>query len=256
MQPEVGNKGFQGGCVLVTGASGGLGGAVARAFAATGARVALHAYLGHQRVGEVAMDITARGGVCRVFPADLSRAEEARGLALRVADWAGGAVGGMVHAAGMARDSPVVSLQEEDWDAVLAVHLHAVVHLLRGLPVADGGFVTLIGSGATHGRKGQAAYAAAKSGVAALGEVLAREFGVRGMGGVRGVRINTVVPGPLETPFWHTLSPQAQEQLKGAGALPEFNDVASVAEFILQLSRMTATSGQTLCISSRVEGGL
>lgn len=236
--------------VLVTGASGGLGGAVARAFADSGRPVALHAWMGHQRVGEVAMDITEAGGVCHVFHANLSRAEEARGLALRVADWAGGPVGGMVHAAGGAKDAPLVALSEQDWDRVVGVHLHAAVHLLRGLPVADGGFVTLVGSGATHGRKGQAPYAAAKSGVAALGEVLAREFGLRG------VRVNTVLPGPLETAMWHSLDLPAQAALKVAGALPVFNDVATVAAFIVRLAAMPATSGQTLCISNRLEGPL
>lgn len=236
--------------VLVTGASGGLGGAVARAFAATGRPVALHAWMGHDRVGEVAMDITQAGGVCHVFHADLSRSEEASGLALRVADWAGGPVGGIVHAAGGAKDGPVVALSERDWDSVLGVHLHAAVHLLRGLPVADGGFVTLIGSGATHGRKGQTPYSAAKSGVAALGEALAREFGLRG------VRVNTVLPGPLETSMWHALDPHAQAALKVAGALPVFNDVAMAADFIVGLSAMPATSGQTLCISNRLEGPL
>jgi 3-oxoacyl-[acyl-carrier protein] reductase len=225
--------------VLVTGATGGIGSAVAAAFAASGARVARH---GHTRVPNA-----DAGGAA--FTADLSAAEGCAALAKDVVAWAGGAPFGIVHAAGGARDATLSNATEADWDATLGVHLSAAWRLVRAAGVAPGGFVTLIGSGAgAHGRAGQAAYAAAKAGLAALAEALARELGPDG------VRVNVVLPGPVETAMLAGLSPEARAALTAKNALGRLNTPEAVAAFVVHLASMGATSGQVFDLGSRVPG--
>jgi 3-oxoacyl-[acyl-carrier protein] reductase len=225
--------------VLVTGATGGLGSAVAAAFAAGGYRLASH---GHTRRPG------ARAGAAS-FTADLSTAEGCAALAKEVVAWAGGAPFGIVHAAGGARDAPLVKASEADWDATIGVHLSAAWRLVRATSVAPGGFVTLIGSGAgAHGRAGQAAYAAAKAGLTALAETLA------GALGPDGVRVNVVLPGPVETAMLADLDPQQREALTAGNALGRLNTPEAVAAFVVHLAGMGATSGQVFDLGSRVPG--
>jgi len=225
--------------VLVTGATGGIGSAVAAAFAARGARVARH---GHTRTPRADADGAA-------FTADLSTAEGCAALAKGVVAWAGGAPSGIVHAAGGARDAALVNTTEADWDATLGVHLSAAWRLVRATGVAPGGFVTLIGSGAgRHGRAGQAAYAAAKAGLTALAEALARELGPDG------VRVNVVLPGPVETAMLADLTPEQRAALVAANALGHLNTPGEIAAFVVQLAALPATSGQVFNLGSRVPG--
>lgn len=224
--------------VLVTGATGGIGSAVAAAFAARGARVALH---GHSR--------TPSAGGTAAFTADLSTAEGCAALAKDVLAWAGGAPAGIVHAAGVARDAALAKATEADWDATVGVHLSAAWRLVRATGVAPGGFVVLIGSGAGgHGRAGQAAYAAAKAGLTALAEALARDLGPDG------VRVNAVLPGPVETAMLDGMSPEARAALTANNALGRLNTPQEIAAFVVYLASMRATSGQVFDLGSRVPG--
>ncbi len=226
--------------ILITGASGGLGGAIARRYA--GARLALHCHANRAVADALAAELNAR-----VFVADLSSAEGCARLIAAIGKWAPDGVDGLVHAAGPTRDAPVVGLPEADWDAVVGTHLLAPARLLDAKLVRAGGFVVLIGSGAGRfGRTGQAAYAAAKAGMAGLTEGLARPLGRRG------IRINTVIPGPVETAMWQQTDPAARKAILQANALPTINTGEQVADFIYLLSRMPATSGQVLNIGSRV----
>jgi 3-oxoacyl-[acyl-carrier protein] reductase len=235
--------------VLVTGASGGLGGAVAAAFARQGAALALHAHRHPEAAGAVAEAVRARGGRAEVFAADLSRPERCAALAKAVRAWAGGAPEGIVHAAGPTRDALLPRLTGADWDAVVAVHLSAAWRLVREAGVAPGGFVVLVGSGAgLHGRAGQAAYAAAKAGLTGLTEALARALGPER------VRVNAVLPGPLDTPPWQALTPAQRRAVLAPNAVPVINDVGDAADFIVTVSRLRATSGQAFNLGSRVPG--
>ena len=229
--------------VLVTGASGGIGGAVAAAFAAQGYRVAVHGNRGAERARSVAARI---GGGARAFVADLSDSHGCEALAREVSAWAGGPVAGLVHAAGPKRDGLVTRLSEADWDQVVNVHLSAPWRLVRHGLVAGGGFITFIGSGATAGRAGQAAYGAAKSGLVGLTHALARELGAEG------VRVNTVVPGPVETPMWQQLPKDERARVVAANGLSKLNDAGTVADFTVALSNLPATSGQVLTVGSRL----
>jgi len=227
--------------VLVTGATGGIGSAVARAFAARGARVARH---GHTRVPP-----PGPGAGAAAFTADLSTAEGCAALAKEVVAWAGGAPFGIVHAAGGTRDAALANATEADWDATLGVHLSAAWRLVRAAGVAPGGFVVLLGSGAgAHGRAGQAAYAAAKAGVAALAESLARELAPGG------VRVNVVLPGPVETAMLDGMTPEARAALVAGNALKRLNTPEEVAAFVVHLAGMAATSGKVFDLGSRIPG--
>lgn len=232
--------------VLVTGASGGIGSAAARAFASRGARLALHAYTRPQVVEALAREL---GGGAAAFAADLATAEGCGTLAKAVLGWAGGAPAGIVHAAGGTRDAPLPRLSEADWDRVLGVHLSAARRLVRDLGVAPGGFVVLLGSGAgRHGRAGQAAYAAAKAGLEAMAEALARELGRDG------VRVNLVLPGPVATGMLRRLDERTKADLAAGSVLARPNTPDDVAAFIVRLAAMPATSGQVLDLGSRVPG--
>jgi len=235
--------------VLVTGASGGLGGAVALALAARGHALALHGHRHPERAQALAEQIKGEGGRAEAFAADLATAAGCAALAKGVRDWAGGPVAGLVHAAGLTRDALLPHLAEADWDRVVAVHLSAPWRLVRGTGIAPGGFVVLVGSGAgRHGRAGQAPYAAAKAGLVGLTEALARALGPDG------VRANAVLPGPLDTPLWRALGDRQRKAVLRRNVLPAIHRVEDVAAFIATLSALPATSGQVFDLGSRVPG--
>jgi 3-oxoacyl-[acyl-carrier protein] reductase len=235
--------------VLVTGASGGLGGAVTEALAAPGTRLALHAHRHPDAAGARALAARNAGAEAEVFTADLETPGGASALAKAVRDWAGGPPDGIVHAAGGTRDALLPRLTEADWDRVIAVHLGAAWRLVREAGVAPGGFVVLVGSGAGgHGRAGQAAYAAAKAGLVGLAEALARALGPEG------VRVNAVLPGPLDTAMWRALDAGRRRDVLRHNALAAIGRVEEAAAFIASLRRLTATSGQVFDLGSRVPG--
>lgn len=235
--------------ILVTGASGGIGAAVARAFAGHGARLALHCHRGRERADALAA--TLGPARCRVMPADLSTPAGCDGLLAQLSEWAPEGMTGLVHAAGGTRDGLAINLPESAWDEVIGAHLSAPWRLLKAGGVRPGGFVVLIGSSAGRfGRGGQAAYAAAKAGLAGLSRALARPLGSHG------VRINTVIPGPVDTPMWRALDWAARQAILATNAVERINTPDEVAHFVVVLSRMRATSGQVLAIGSRLEGGL
>lgn len=235
--------------VLVTGASGGLGDAVARALAERGRAVALHGHRHPERAEALAGRVRAEGGRAEAFMADLATAEGCAALAKAVRGWAGGPVTGLVHAAGRTRDALLPQLAEADWDEVIAVHLTAVWRLVSEIGIAPGGFVILVGSGAgAHGRAGQAPYAAAKAGLLGLTEALARALGPGG------VRVNAVLPGPLDTPMWRALGDRERRAVLARNVLPVIQRVEDVAAFIVMLSDLPAVSGQVFDLGSRVPG--
>ena len=184
---------------LVTGASGGIGGAVSRALAASGWEVALAARRA-EPLGALAREIAARGGRALALPTDLTREDEVERL-VRAVDEAWGRLDLLVHAAGYGRFSPLAETSLAEWERTLAANLTAVFLLSRaslGL-LARGHepqIMALISVAARRDFAGNAAYGAAKAGLLGLVGVMREELRPRG------IRVTALIPGATDTPFW------------------------------------------------------
>ncbi|MCL2428999.1 MAG: 3-oxoacyl-[acyl-carrier-protein] reductase [Alphaproteobacteria bacterium] len=214
---------------LVTGASGGIGSAIARALYAQGAVVALS---GTRRdaLDQLAASLGERAHVC---PADLADPEAAEAL-IEAAERAAGPLAILVNNAGLTRDGLALRMRDEDWQAVLDIDLAAPFRLargaLRGMLRRRAGRIIGISSivGAT-GNPGQANYAAAKAGLVGMSKALAAEVASRG------ITVHIVAPGFVETPMTEALSEAQRAKLADAiplGRLGQPNDVAAAVTYL------------------------
>ncbi len=178
---------------LVTGATGGIGEAVARALHAAGATVGLHG----TRVEKLEALAGELGERVKVFPANLSERDEVKALAQKAEAELEG-VDILVNNAGITRDGLFVRMSDQDWDAVLEVNLGSVFRLTRELthPMMRrryGRIVNITSVVAVTGNPGQANYCAAKAGMIGLSKSLAQEIATRG------VTVNCIAPGFIES---------------------------------------------------------
>ncbi len=214
---------------LVTGASGGIGAAIARAMHAQGATVALS---GTRRdaLDALAAELGERAHVC---PADLRDPASADAL-VAAAEQAAGPLAILVNNAGLTRDGLALRMKDEDWQTVLDVDLTAPFRLaraaLRGMLRRRAGRIVGIGSivGAT-GNAGQANYAAAKAGLAGLTRALAQEVASRG------ITVNLIAPGFVATAMTGALDAAQRDKLAAAiplGRLGRPEDVAAAAVYL------------------------
>ena len=214
---------------LVTGAGGGIGGAIARALHRAGASVSL---AGTRRgaLEALAGDLGER---VHVVTGDLADRAETDAL-FRAAEEALGGVDVLVNNAGVTRDQLAMRMKDEDWDAVLEVDLTAAFRLsraaLRGMLKRRHGRIVSIGSVvAAVGNPGQANYCAAKAGLEGMSRALAREVAPRG------VTVNVVAPGFIETAMTQALPAAQREALVGqvpAGRMGTGEDVAAAVAFL------------------------
>ena len=235
---------------LVTGASRGIGAAVARELAARGLKV-----IGTATTPEGAARI---GTALAAFPG-------CRGAALDVNDLAAaealidgivkehGALHVLVNNAGITRDMLAMRLKDEDWDAVLDTNLKAVFRMSRAVmrPMMKqryGRIVNITSVVGASGNPGQANYAAAKAGVAGMTRALARELGSRG------ITVNCVAPGFIATDMTAALTDEQQKALAGQIPLGRLGQPADIAHAVAYLASPEAgyVTGQEL----HVNGGM
>lgn len=239
---------LDGKAALVTGASGGIGAAIARALHAQGAKVALS---GTRR--DVLEALAAElGDGAHVCPADL-RDPAAPDALVSAAEAACGPLHVLVNNAGLTRDGLAMRMKDEDWQEVLDVDLTAPFRLVRaslkGMVRRRAGRVVGISSivGST-GNPGQANYAAAKAGLAGMTKALAQEVASRG------ITVNLVAPGFVETPMTDALNAEQKAALSGRIPLGRLGRPEDVAAAVLYLASDEAgwVTGATL----HVNGGM
>ncbi|HEX7185898.1 MAG TPA: 3-oxoacyl-[acyl-carrier-protein] reductase [Thermoanaerobaculia bacterium] len=236
---------------LVTGASQGIGEAIARRLALHGARVVLAART-EEKLKTLAAEIDAGGGCARPLAFDVSQPETfAERLKSLPEDFA--AVDILVNNAGITADNLLARMSLEDWERVLRTNLTGAYaltrELLRGMMKRRWGRVINITSVVgMMGNAGQANYAAAKAGLIGLTKSLARELGSRS------ITVNAVAPGYIQTAMTDRLPEAAREELTGAIALKRLGTVDDVAAAVLFLASEEAgyITGHTLNVS----GGL
>ena len=240
---------LQGKVALVTGASRGIGAAIADALAAEGARV-----IGTATSESGAAAITARleqnGGCGRVL--DVTQPGAVDALVAAVAKEFG-EIAILVNNAGITRDTLLLRMNEEDWDAIMDTNLKSVFRaskaVLRGMMKARTGRIVNIASvvGAM-GNAGQANYSAAKAGIMGFTKSMAREVGSRN------ITVNCVAPGFIDTDMTRALPEAQREALVGQIALGRLGDAKDIADAVVFLAsdRAAYITGQTL----HVNGGM
>jgi 3-oxoacyl-[acyl-carrier protein] reductase len=234
------------GAVLVTGGSRGLGRAIVEALAADPqARVAFT-----WNTDEEAARTVAETTGAQAFRLDLRDRTRPDDLLAEV-EAIHGEVEGLVNNAGLRRESLLAMTSDEDWDAVLDTNLGGLFRccraVLRGMMVRRRGAIVNVSSlSALHGVAGQGAYAASKAGILGLTRSLAREAGRRG------VRVNAVVPGFVETDLTAGLPQAAVANLRAGECLPGGVQAADVAQAVLFLlsERAAAITGQALVVDA------
>jgi 3-oxoacyl-[acyl-carrier protein] reductase len=233
---------------LVTGASGGIGAAIARALHSQGAKVALSGTR-TEALEALAGELGEGASVC---PADLRDPAAADGL-ITAAEAACGPLAILVNNAGMTRDGLALRMKDEDWNSVLDVDLAAPFRLaraaLRGMLRRRAGRIIGIGSvvGAT-GNPGQANYAAAKAGLVGMSKALAQEVGSRG------ITVNCVAPGFIETDMTAAMTDDAKKTLFTQIPLERLgkpSDIASLVTFLAS-EQSSYITGQVFV----VDGGM
>ncbi len=243
---------FAGKVAVVTGGGRGIGGEIARAFAAEGAKVAVVSR-SESSCGRTADEInTAHPGAARAYAVDVADHEAVQTLGKQIVEDFGG-VNILVNNAGVTRDGLLMRMKEEDWDAVLDTNLkgafNTVKAFMRPLMKAEDARVINIASViGLIGNAGQANYAASKAGLIGFTKSVARELSGRQ------VTCNAVAPGFIDTDMTGELPEKVREEVLGKIPLASFGNVGDIAAAVLFLAGREARyiTGQVLA----VDGGM
>lgn len=233
---------------LVTGATGGIGGAIARALHAQGATVAISGTR-REALEALASELGARVHIC---PANLSDAASVEALV----PWAQEAMGGLdilVNNAGITRDNLFIRMKDEEWFDVMRVNLDSVFRLSRAaaktmMRKRYGRIISITSVVGTTGNPGQGNYAAAKAAIVGMSKALAAEVASRN------ITVNCVAPGFIATPMTDELNEKQRESVMHKVPMGRLGEPGEIAAATLYLASREAAyiTGQTL----HVNGGM
>lgn len=235
---------------VVTGASRGIGRAIAQEFAKLGANVVVNYASSSQAAEELVSEITAAGGNAIALQADVSSSEEVDTLINTVLEKFN-KIDILVNNAGITRDTLLLRMKPEDWQAVINLNLTGVFLCCRAvskgmLKKRTGRIINIASVAGQMGNPGQANYSAAKAGVIGLTKTLAKEFASRG------ITVNAVSPGFIETDMTSEL--QSEEILKAIplGRYGQPEEIAGMVRFLAADTAAAYVTGQVF----NVDGGM
>ncbi|WP_188396837.1 3-oxoacyl-[acyl-carrier-protein] reductase [Sporomusa sp. GT1] len=237
---------------IVTGASRGIGRAVAIALAKVGAKVVIN-YAGNAEAAEeVRTVITANGGQAITVKADVADADAVDSLVKQTIDTYG-KIDILVNNAGITRDTLLMRMKDEDWDAVMNTNLKGIFYCTKAVTKSmmkqrSGKIINMTSVVGLMGNAGQANYAAAKAGVIGFTKSMAKELASRG------ITVNAIAPGFIATDMTHGLSEQVKADLEAKIPLSRLGEAEDVAAAVVFLASQSANyiTGQTL----NVDGGM
>lgn len=242
------NIDLSGKTAIVTGSTRGIGRAVAQALADSGARVAVVGR-DRERASQVASEI---GHNAAGFACDVTDTAQIATLIADVEKEFGG-IDILVNNAGVTRDNLVMRLKDEDWDAVMNANLRGAFAAIRAvsrgmMKKRNGRIINMASVVGLMGNKGQANYAASKAGLIALTKSVAKELGSRG------ILVNAIAPGFVETEMTDAMTPEARAALNGLIPLERLGkpeDIASTVVFLAS-DKASYITGQVIV----VDGGM
>ncbi|ANY75434.1 3-oxoacyl-[acyl-carrier-protein] reductase [Paenibacillus ihbetae] len=246
------NEGLKGQTALVTGASRGIGRSIALALADLGANVAVNYAGSEAAAAEVVEAIRAKGVSAIAVQSNVGRADEADAMVKQVLDTFG-RIDILVNNAGITRDNLIMRMKEEEFDQVIETNLKGVFNCLKAVtrPMMKqryGRIINISSVVGALGNPGQANYVAAKAGVIGLTKSAARELASRG------ITVNAVAPGFIDTDMTRELSEDMREGLLGGIPLARLGQPEEIAGVVAFLASESASymTGQVL----HVDGGM